>query len=1442
MTILRNVGELASPYFLLELWARREEIGLEPDVYAALKRKARALVRDGRAFEARGEPPDEEWRARRRELLDLTEVKDRPVILEDGLEFLLLAWRDSVGGECLLVGDLLGFEDPDQRPPDAADPPSTRFELALRAYHGDADWGLLLAGLELRIYRRSSGISQQYLAIDIDGLVEVDDEAHWRAFAALFRAPAFAPCEDGIPFVQRVVDESRRHATALAEDMRADVIAAAEALLQGALDHPDNLALIGSPPSRQVLRRLFEETLYYLYRILFVLYAEARDVFPLSGGGPYATTYSVDHLVELARRENESADSQGSYYTDTLRRLFRLLWNGSPEAAKFLGIEPVGGELFDPARTKLLDQVAIGDPAWARALTALAVGAQGSSRRKLGRRSSFAELGVDQLGSIYEGLLVLEPHVAPGLRVLVRDGMDRRVVEPGREGRLRLERHLEAGTVVLESASGRRKGSGSFYTPPEITEYLTHAALDPLLEPILARAAAGPARAERDILAIRVCDPAMGSGAFLVQAARILGVALARARAARRDGRVTPDMIQHAKRDIVRRCLYGVDLNPLAVALAKVSLWLETLEKGKPLSFLDSHLRCGDSLVGVDFPTTNGMPPASDVLDWPKDAPKGLATYLRKDGGPFADVLLTRLRGRKGPSTPAEAVLPGVEGLRIREALARLAEERAALVERAENGALAFQLTFEAAATHRAMEEAAASIRNRLREAANFWCAQCFSEGEDGPRDATGPVAPPGWADFEEIVACLLEGRAVPERLRPYLEAARQIHERRHFFHWSLEFPEVMLERGGFDVVIGNPPWNTLSPDVKEFFSTYDAETFRKGVPKAVQHARLAELRRDPDIDFAWRTEARFLYELSTYAKPESGRFTWYARDPQLRKGDANVFRLFVERAYKLLRDGGRLAQVLPEAFYVSSPATGLRQRLLSEGQLERCYVFENREEIFPIHRSVKVVLLVAQRGGGPTDRFRAAFFVGKDAAGGDRTVGLEDLPRVLADLDREAPELAVEQIRALTPQTWSFPELQTALDAEIAAHCVAGHPPLNLDERGWGLKYCAELHADRDAGRFKTADYVETLGTRKVGLRYVEPDGTEWWPLVEGHLFYHLEFLAEGKEPRYWVRGPDVATIEARRNPDGSSVMEHYRVAWRDVASATNERSAIAAVLPPRTAAKHTSLTIWGGLLSIPKVLALASLFSSFCFDYLVRFMGKTHLTYAAVNSIPAPPHRALEHLVPLTAEVVCQNQEFDQLWGTICAERPRPSLVSWELAERRAQLDAEVAAAYGLSLGQYAAVLCTFPNLDRTQPMLPGEPKCFVTRDFALFAYCKRMGLDSPDIVKLLGDIKVVLSEPKPEYRRIDARVARYREIGAIPYRPTPRGGRTPTDPELVQAVRQLLGPDPQSAAEVAEALGEDEETVEAVLKQLLVEGEAFADGRGKHRRYYVIEEEES
>lgn len=1409
MSAVRNIGELASPYFLLEVWARREEIDIDPDTYASLKRRARALVRDARGFELRGEEPDDDWRQRRVELLALEPLDPRAMKLDDGSETTLGVWCESTGADAAVVGDLSGFGDPDRRGDDQADPASTRFELALDAYDGDADWGVLLAGLQVRIYRRSSGISQQYLALDLDTLVELDDEPAWKAFAAMFRAPAFAAGADGVPLIRRVVDESRRHASALAADMRRDVVDAAEAIIQGALDHPENATVIGEP-TRSRLHDLFEESLYVLYRVLFVLYAESRDVLAVSGVGPYATSYSVDHLVELARRGGARPD--GRYFHDALNTLFALLWDGPSAATQRLGFEPVGGELFDPDRTPILGRCTIPDTAWERALNSIALGAPDSQRRRLGRRSSFAELGVDQLGSIYEGLLVLEPYLATGPAYLGTYKGERRVFDDADIDGFNVLRHLSPGDFVLESAGGRRKGTGSFYTPHEITEYLSRAAVDPLLEPILELVADDPDAAARQLLDLKVCDPAMGSGAFLVQAARVLALALARIRASRGDGLVTPDRVHHAKREVVRHCLYGVDLNPLAVVLAKVSLWLETLEPGRPLSFLDAHLRCGDSLVGVSFVTDDGDFTAAELATFPANAHKGLETYLKNEAGERGEPVLARLRNRKAPKAAHQATLPGIDRSAIESALEQLAEERERIAELEEGADTLFD-TLHAKEAFEALEVAEDSIRNRLRRAADFWCAQWFSEGEDAIPDASGPVAPASVADFEQIVAKLVAGQQMSERLQPHAAAAEAVSSRRTFFHWALEFPEVFFERGGFDAVIGNPPWNNTSPSASEFFGAYDPTSFKKGAGAATRKAAIETLRSDPGIDSRWRAEARTLHELTAYASLESGRYSWHADEGELRKGHPNVFRLFVERAAQVLHRGGHCAQVLPEGVYQLGQAAGLRRHLLDEERLNFCYVFENRKKIFPIHSSVKVTLIGFEKGAGPTQSFRAFFAVGKDPSGRSRAISLEQLPEVLVNLDGHAAHLLSEQVRDLAPRTLSFPELVTALDAELAATLAAAGTPLS--NSGWDLEFSQELNVTKDSHRFRPAP---------------QADEDTWLPVLAGENIYHLESEIGASGVSRWISRKDFMSSPTRRN-GSRSVSDFPRVAWRDVASATNERTAIATVIPPDTTCDHTLWTFKGGTLGSDECAALAALMSSFCFDYQVRLRGRSHVNKAIVLAISSPARDDLLTLAPLAASVVRD--------GAICSDLKTDPLADdlWTLGQARAELDGRIASLYSLSIQQFAAVLSGFPNIDRSQPMLPGEPKSFVTRDLALAAYCDVTESRPPDIAKLMREIGAGLPDPRSEFRDLDARLRAYAEIGAVPYRPTPKGARVPTDPSLIEDVLAALSDDAQSGEEIADALGEDVDLVTKILKDLKRSGDVYVEGRGKNARYYVV-----
>jgi len=370
--------------------------------------------------------------------------------------------------------------------------------------HNQMRWVLLSNGSELRLYRKGGSIARQYLKIDFPALFDNDDDKEWLVFWGLFRLAAFLPPEsekiaeeqvsDQRCLLERVIEESQRHATKIANDLRENMVRAVEALLQGIIDSPRNRHHwqgsldVKRVPNEEQLKELFKEAIYFLYRLLFILYAESRDLLPVSDSEVYRESYSLEHLRSMVERRIRPEDYDKTYYIQTLRTLFDMLRNGYPPSNPAAGdsatrtksavpfvIPPYNGQLFDPARTELLDQCHIPDYAMREVIYELSL-SRPKNRYERRERYSYADLGVDQLGSIYEGLLVYEPYIAEEAMVEARIKGDTRLVPREQADDLELDYDHEAirpaGSFLLRIWGGRRKGSGSYYTPQEITEFL----------------------------------------------------------------------------------------------------------------------------------------------------------------------------------------------------------------------------------------------------------------------------------------------------------------------------------------------------------------------------------------------------------------------------------------------------------------------------------------------------------------------------------------------------------------------------------------------------------------------------------------------------------------------------------------------------------------------------------------------------------------------------------------------------------------------------------------------------------------------------------------------------------------------------------------------------------------------------------------------------------
>ena len=465
---------------------------------------------------------------------------------------------------------------------------------------------LLTNGSELRVIRRDPGLGGEssYLSVDLPGLADLGDAHEWRVLWALLRPEAFTPGPSGDTLWDALEKASAEAAEAVSEDLSGGVRIAITAIANGALEDLRRRGQAQPEP-----RALFADALRIAYRLLFMAYAEDRGLLP-AGIPAYDSGYSLRALRDLAADPAIAWEPDGGYFWAALRAMWQMLHDGVD--AGELQIAGFDGGLFDQAKCPILDDpgLIVGDDAVRAMIDALCwtQPARSVNRRDTvaRRRVNYRELGVEQLGSIYEGLLAFEPQIAAAPMAFVRLGRGQAAIEQvvdaaqAPDGAEILTTY-PPGTFYLFEATGQRKGSGSYYTPRQLAHFVVGETLRPLTEN------ASP----QQILALRICDPAMGSGGFLVPAVHWLteayGEALARA-GEDIDHKLDDHERAAYRRLIVERCIYGVDLNPMAVELAKVSLWLATAAAGKPLSFLDAHLRCGNALVGATVEGWESIP------------------------------------------------------------------------------------------------------------------------------------------------------------------------------------------------------------------------------------------------------------------------------------------------------------------------------------------------------------------------------------------------------------------------------------------------------------------------------------------------------------------------------------------------------------------------------------------------------------------------------------------------------------------------------------------------------------------------------------------------------------------------------------------------------------------------------------------------------------------
>ena len=1069
-------------------------------------------------------------------------------------------------------------------------------------------WGMLTNGAVWRLYWQDArSRAEEFFEVDLAaalGLTGIqhtfdDVEPHHalRLFFLFFQRSAFLPQtwdNSGRTFHAFALNEARLYEEKVSQDLGARVFGDIFPQLSDALARGDLAAKTHETGYGQFKRPRFtpdyldevrEAALVLLYRLLFLFYAEYRNLLP-ARDARYAP-YSVRRLREEVRDKVDA----GTKFSRTvgwvwlsLKNTFTLIDKGDDE----VGMPAYNGGLFDRARAPLLERTNVADAVMAPIIDALSRRTEDLKRGWI----NYRDLSVSHLGGIYERLLEysLVHEVQAAESYHDRPEIDRIHARPASFARKvsgSYYTHDDLVRLILRESVGLLADERIHQFEAQIKSWQNRATLTPpLWDKLDGQLEAG----QRDaidpatrILELTVCDPAMGSGHFLVAlvddlADRVLEAASRatdlvnrqpwaahlvqrgrawqspvivriahirasiRAQATEHGWAVTEAQLDDrhiVRRMILKKSIFGVDKNPMAVELAKTALWLHTFTVGAPLSFLDHHLKLGDSLHGERLPAVRadlsslGMLFNQDGLDRLGLAARGLAQVAD-----LTDVDIAEARESKRLATEADARTAPLHAL----------------------------LDFWRALRWRLPGWPVADARK---------LGKLGSADDKAIRDALAELFSPG----RNLVALLHQGTlsgndAGVAEANALMAECRALARREDFFHWWTAFPTVFAAdgRGGFDVVLGNPPWDRIKLQQVEWFAEREPDIANQ--PRAADRKRLItalEKKKSP----LWADYQTAVQRAEAQARvlAKSGDF------PLLGGGDVNLYSLFVERALSLVRPDGLVALLTPSGIAADKGAAEFFKSISATGRLGALFDFENKKVFFAdVHASFKFCTLVF---GGPERQFaqtRCAFYL-----------------HSLAELDagQSLLVLSKDDFQLVNPNTGAAPIFRSRRDADITLQLYRENPVLakhggSSETQGvlpshkvWSVKYATMFHMTNDSRHFIKPEELVAQGWQPAAQGRWRLGDAEALPLYEGkmvQLYDHRaadvvlnlanlkraaqqeSLTAEEKtnpnrlpEAQYFVSAHEVAKVWA-----GSWV-----IAYKSVTAPSNMRTMISAILP---------------------------------------------------------------------------------------------------------------------------------------------------------------------------------------------------------------------------------------------------------------------------------------
>lgn len=1128
----------------------------------------------------------------------------------------------------------------------------------------DAIWGICSDGLTLRLVRDNASLTRPAW-VEID-LARIFSEKLYPDFAAVWlvlHRSRFGSADQPPESCPLEIWQSaaRKEGTRARDRLRGGFEDALLILGQGFLTHPANQAVRRSLHDGTLkTKTYFGELLRLVYRLIFLLTIEERDLLHPKGTPKgvqerYSTGYSLQRLRDRSARR-AAHDRHGDLW-EAVKIVFRGLADG--EAA--LGLPALAG-LFAPGQCPHLDGARLDNRSLLSAIFRLCWLREPSGLARVNWR----DMGPDELGYVYEGLLELVPQITQDGRNFSFAGRD-------------------------QSRGNARKTSGSYYTPDSLVEILLKSALDPVIESTVARNPGQPAKA---LLDLAVVDPACGSGHFLLAAARRLAERVARLQA---KGTPTPEDYRRALRQVVGRCIYGVDLNPLAVELCKVALWMEAVDPGLPLTFLDAHIREGNALLGTTRAVMGDEVPDDAWIALERDDRKVASSLKKRNKSERAGQEVLPL------GTPADLhdVREAVEAL---EAAPDTTAASIAEKERRWAELLASEPWKHAKLVHDA------------------WCAAfVWPKTEAGLLTEVAPTT--------AVWQALRDGKTAPARL--LVETTQKIAQGYRFFHWELAFPTVFA-RGGFDVVLGNPPWERVKLQEQEFFASCDEGI--AGAPNAAERKKLiAELPiRNPELWEEWIRESRVAQGTSHFVR-SSGRY------PLCGKGDVNTYALFAEHNWQVLGPQGRAGFIVPSGIATDDTTKEYFQAIMRGRALRAMWEFEN-EGFFTA-------------GKGHMLRFALTTLVGRAEAADSADFFFQG--QSVSDLDDPQRHFALtaEDIETINPNTGTCPIFRTQRDTRVALELYRragvlwreGAP----DGNPWGVRFGAMFHMTNDSALFRMRGELSQAGWALSGNRFVRK-GEIMFPLYEAkmaYIFTHrsgtYEAAGLGERPHrlpmpsdeqlaapnytplpfYWVTEKDVDS-----KLDGAWHRE-WLLGWRNV---TDARASVRSVVPyllPKCGAGNSIQLLFTA--STPSLAAcLYANLATIGLDYGARqkiaglnlnhfLMKQFPVLPPSTYSAPAPwssRSSVSEWMLPRILELTYSAWDLEP-FAKDCGDEGPPYI--WD-PDRRFVLQCELDAAffhlYGVSREDAEYILGTFDVLARAEVGQYGE---FRTRRAVLECY---------------------------------------------------------------------------------------------------------------------------